>query len=106
MNIIWVENYILLHILMIVMWGGAAIGAFITAYLAYKHKIILGTSIAVISAILAVVVNFLFYEITGKTDFPGVNGAKTFFFIMLVFYSPQSLFFSTIAYLIIKNDYS
>lgn len=61
------------------------VAAFVSAYLAPRKKIILGTSMAIPAAILSVAVTFA-YQLFGKdVDFPGLRGGLILFTVTITY---------------------
>ena len=69
--------------LVLLLWISPLIAAFVSAYLSPRKKVLLGTSLAIPSAALVAVLNFI-YELFGNAvDFPGVRGGAILFIVTL-----------------------
>jgi hypothetical protein len=88
----------------IVLWISPMIAAFASAYLGPSHKILLGTSMAIPSALLAVALNSA-NQISGTAvDFPGLKGGFILFILVLISAAIISIPGSVAAYTLTKND--
>jgi hypothetical protein len=88
----------------IVLWVSPMIAAFVSAYLGPSHKILLGTSMAIPSALLAVALNSA-NQISGTAvDFPGLKGGFILFILVLISAAIISIPGSVAAYTLTKND--
>jgi hypothetical protein len=88
----------------IVLWISPMIAAFASAYMGPSHKILLGTSMAIPSALLAVALNSA-NQISGTAvDFPGLKGGFILFILVLISAAIISIPGSVAAYTLTKND--
>lgn len=70
--------------LLVLLWGSPAAAAFVASYLSPSHKIILGSSMAIPTAVLAAALNWM-VQIQGfAVDFPGPGGGWILFVVVLV----------------------
>jgi hypothetical protein len=68
---------------LVLLWISPAVAAFLASYLSPSHKISLGSSIAIPTAVLAAALNWM-PQIQGfAVDFPGLGGGFIFFFVVL-----------------------
>jgi hypothetical protein len=98
------EHVVFVESFRIIIFGGPAIGAFVVACLAPKHKWILGLSIAIPSALFAAGVNFGQWVFTGVSDFPGLHGAWIVFGLFFTIDFILCLIATTIGFYITAKD--
>ena len=65
------------------LWISPLIAAFVSAYLSPRKKILLGISLAIPAAVLAVALNVTYELLGNAVDFPGVRGGTILFVITL-----------------------
>ena len=80
------------------------IAAFVSAYLGPSHKILLGTSMAVPAALLAVALNLADQFFGNAVDFPGLKGGFILFILVLISAAIVSIPGSVAAYALTRND--
>lgn len=73
------------EVLVFILWACPFFGALITAYKAPQNKILLGISLSVVSALLAIFINFITQSRGISVDFPGVKGGVTLLSITLLY---------------------
>ena len=66
-----------------VVWFAPGIAAFLTACLGPAHKLLLGVSMAIPSALLVTIANFSFQALGKTVDFPGLGGGLMLFALVL-----------------------
>jgi hypothetical protein len=88
----------------IVLWISPMIAAFVSAYLGPSHKILLGTSMAIPSALLAVALNSANQFSGTAVDFPGLKGGFILFILVLISAAIISIPGSVAAYTLTRND--
>ena len=86
------------------LWISPMIAAFVSAYLSPSHKILLGTSMAVPSALLAVALNSADQFLGSAVDFPGLKGGFILFILVLISAALISVPGSVAAYALTKKD--
>lgn len=79
------------------------VAAFVTAYLSPSHKILLGTSMAIPSALLAVALNSADQFLGTAVDFPGLKGGVILFVLVLISAAIISIPGSVAAYALKKS---
>jgi hypothetical protein len=90
--------------IVVILWTSPLIAAFVSAYLGPSHKILLGTSMAIPSALFAVVLNSADQILGATVDFPGFKGGFILFVLVLISAAIVSIPGSLIAYALTKND--
>jgi hypothetical protein len=70
--------------LLILLWISPGVAAFVASYISPSHKIILGSSMAIPTAGLAAVLNWMVQIQGSAVDFPGPSGGLMLFIIILV----------------------
>jgi hypothetical protein len=88
----------------IVLWISPMIAAFASAYLGPSHKMLLGTSMAIPSALLAVALNSANQFSGTPVDFPGLKGGFILFILVLISAAIISIPGSVADYTLPKND--
>ena len=88
----------------IVLWISPMIAAFVSANLSPSHKILLGTSMAIPSALLAVALNSANQFSGAAVDFPGLKGGFILFILVLISAALISVPGSVAAYALTKKD--
>jgi len=86
------------------LWISPMIAAFVSAYLGPSHKILLGTSMAIPSALLAVALNSANQFSGAAVDFPGLKGSFILFILVLISAAIISIPGSVAAYTLTRND--
>jgi hypothetical protein len=71
--------------MMLVLWLSPLIAAFVSSYIGPSKKVLLGSSMAVPAAILAVVLNLVYQFLDRAVDLPGLQGGLIIFFITLIY---------------------
>jgi len=87
----------------IVLWISPMIAAFVSANLSPSHKILLGTSMAIPSALLAVALNSANQFSGAAVDFPGLKGGFILFILALISAAIISIPGSVAAYTLTRN---
>ena len=87
----------------VLLWISPMVAAFVTAYLSPSHKILLGTSMAIPSALLAVALNSADQFLGTAVDFPGLKGGFILFVLVLVSAAIVSIPGSVAAYALKKS---
>ena len=80
------------------------IAAFVSAYLGPSHKILLGTSMAIPTALLAITLNSAGQFFGAAVDFPGLKGGFILFILVLISAALISVPGSVAAYALTKKD--
>ena len=86
------------------LWISPMIAAFVSAYLAPSHKLLLGTSMAIPSALLAITLNSAGQFFGAAVDFPGLKGGIILFILVLISAALISVPGSVAAYALTKKD--
>ena len=73
--------------LVFVYWGAPTIAAFVVGFLSPRRKILLGSSMALLAAVLAGLFNFVFQALGNAVDFPGIYGGLFIMGVTLVIHS-------------------
>ena len=73
------------QLLLYVLWLSPFLSALLCSYMAPQKRILLGSSMAVPSAFLALVVNSLYQALGNAVDFPGIRGGLILFATSLVY---------------------
>ena len=92
------------QVIVVILWISPLIAAFVSAYLGPSHKILLGTSMAIPSALFAVVLNSADQFLGAAVDFPGLKGGFILFILVLISAVIVSIPGSLVAYALTKND--
>lgn len=71
--------------MMLLLWLSPLIAGFISSYFGPSKKILLGASMAVPTAILAVLLNLVDQLLDKAVDLPGLQGGLIIFFITLIY---------------------
>lgn len=74
-------------VMVVFLWAAPLISAFVASCLAPSSNIILGASLGIPSALLAVLINTLVQLKGSNVDFPGLGGGVTLFVVVLIFAS-------------------
>ena len=88
----------------VLLWTSPMIAAFVSAYLAPSHKVLLGTSMAIPSALLATTLNSAGQFFGAAVDFPGLKGGFILFILVLISAALISVPGSVAAYALTKKD--
>ena len=80
------------------------VAAFVSAYLGPSHKLLLGTSMAIPSALLAITLNSAGQFLGAAVDFPGLKGDFILFILVLISAALISVPGSVAAYTLTKKD--
>jgi hypothetical protein len=67
------------------LWLAPLAAAFVSAYFAPRKKVLLGMSMILPTAIMAVAVNFVFQSLGSAVDFPGAGGGLILFTTTLLY---------------------
>ena len=67
-----------------VLWLSPGIAGFVTSLLAPTHKFLLGASMAIPAALMAVALNSVFQLSGGAVDLPGIEGSLVLFTLVLL----------------------
>lgn len=73
------------ELFVLLLWSSPFIAAFVSSYLGPSKKILLGTSMAVPFAVLAVVFNTVYQMLGNAVDFPGFKGGLILFTTTLIY---------------------
>lgn len=73
------------ELFILLLWASPFIGAFVSSYLGPSKKIWLGISMAVPTALLAVVFNSVYQLLGNAVDFPGFRGGLILFTTTLIY---------------------
>jgi len=87
----------------IVLWISPMIAAFVSAYLGPSHKILLGTSMAIPAALLAVALNSADQFFGTAVDFPGLKGGFVLLILVLISAAITTIPGSVTAYALTRN---
>ena len=71
--------------LVLILWVSPFVAAFVSAYLAPGSNIIIGVSMAIPSAVLAVILNAAHQSFGHAVDFPGLHGGLILFVSVLAY---------------------
>ncbi len=71
--------------MMLLLWLSPLIAAFVSSYFGPSKKVLLGASMAVPTAILAVLLNLVDQFYDKAVDLPGLQGGLIIFFITLIY---------------------
>ena len=69
---------------LVLLWISPLLASFMTSYLSPSHKILMGTSMAFLAALLAVASNSMHQFSGTAVDFPGLKGGVVFFGLVLI----------------------
>jgi hypothetical protein len=69
--------------LVLLLWVSPVVAAFVSAYLAPRKKILLGTSMAIPATVLVDVLNSVYQSLGHAVDFPGLRGGLILVTLML-----------------------
>ena len=78
--------------------------AFVTAYLTPRRKILMGTSMALLAASLAGILNFVCEALGRAVDFPGIRGMTILVVISLVFNGVLCIAGATCGYFLTRKS--
>ena len=92
------------QVIVVILWISPLIAAFVSAYLGPSHKILLGTSMAIPSALFAVALNSADQFLGTAVDFPGLKGGFILFILVLISAAIVSIPGSLVAYALTRND--
>jgi hypothetical protein len=70
---------------MLVLWLSPLVAGFISSYFAPSRKLLLGASMALPTAILAVLLNVIDQALDKAVDLPGLEGGLILFFVTLIY---------------------
>lgn len=70
--------------LLALLWVSPGVAAFATSILSPARKVLLGSSMAIVAAILVAVLNWIFQMRDIGVDFPGIRGGSILFTLALV----------------------
>ena len=90
--------------LVLLLWLSPLISAFVSSYLGPSKKILLGTSMAVPAAILAVMLNSFDQFLGNAVDFPGIQGGLILFATTLIYAGILSVIGSVLGYFITRKS--
>ena len=88
----------------ILLWISPMVAAFVTSYISPSHKILLGTSMALPFALLAVTLNSFDQFLGAAVDFSGLKGGVILFILVLISAALISVPGSVAAYALTKKD--
>ena len=88
------------RLMAIVLWLSPGAAAFAAAYLAPTHKFILGASMGIPAALLAVAVNAAWQLQGNAVDFPGVGGALILLTVTFAYASVVASLGALVGYLL------
>ena len=86
------------------LWISPMVAAFVTSYISPSHKILLGASMALPFALLAVTLNSFDQFLGAAVDFPGLKGGFILFILVLISAAIVSIPSSVTAYALTKKD--
>ena len=84
--------------LVLLLWISPIVAAFVSAYIAPRKKILLGSSMAIFATILVAGLNFFYQALGHAVDFPGDRGALTLVTVMFGWNLILAVLGSTTAY--------
>ena len=87
----------------VLLWISPMVAAFVTSYISPSHKILLGTSMALPFALLAVTLNSFDQFLGAAVDFPGLKGNFILFVLVLISAAIISIPGSVAAYALKKS---
>ena len=71
--------------MMLLLWLSPLVAAFVSSYFGPSKQVLLGTSMAVPAAFLAVLFNLVDQLLDVTVDFPGLQGGLIIFFVTLIY---------------------
>lgn len=77
------QLHIFSYVLLSLVWTSPGVAAFVTSSLSPSRKVLLGSSMAVVAAMLAVTLNSIFQARGISVDFPGLLGGFILFTLVL-----------------------
>jgi hypothetical protein len=86
-----------------VVWFAPGIAAFLAAYLGPTHKLLLGVSMAIPSALLVTIANFSFQALGKTVDFPGLGGGLMLFALVLCGSALLAAVGAAVGYILTRN---
>ena len=89
---------------LVLLWISPMIAAFVSSYLSPSHKILLGTSMAIPTALFAVAINSADQFFGTAVDFPGLKGGFILFILVLISAAIVSIPGSMAAYALTRNN--
>jgi len=90
--------------MMVLLWLSPLVAAFVSSYLGPSKKILLGTSMAVPAAFLAVLFNLVDQLLDISVDFPGVAGAGILFTLTLAYATVLASMGALFGYYLTRNS--
>ena len=90
--------------MMLTTWLSPLAAAFIASYFGPSRKILLGASMSIPAAVLAVLFNFAYQLLGEPVDFPGPNGGVILFFVTLAYASALSIVGAYLGYACTKGS--
>jgi len=91
------------ELLVWLLWLSPVLAALATSYLSPRKKMLLGISMAIPAAVLAVVLNIVYESLGNAVDFSGSRGALTLFAITLAYSGVGSTIGSFVGYILAKK---
>ncbi len=73
------------EVLIILLWLSPLVAALVSTYLAPRRKVLLGMSMVISTAVLAVTFNLVYQWLGNAVDFPGMQGGLILFTTTLVY---------------------
>ena len=101
---LWANQFT--EVLAFFLWGAPALAAFVTAYLTPRRKILMGTSMAFLAAILAGILNFVYEALGRAVDFSGIRGMTILVVIFLAFNGMLCIAGATCGYFLTRKSTS
>lgn len=92
------------EVALIVLWLSPAVASFITAYCAPRKKFLLGVSLAVPTAVLVGILNFMYASFGNAVDFSGASGSVLLSVITLLGAAVICAVGSVVGYLVTRKS--
>lgn len=88
----------------VALWAAPLVAGFATSYMGPSRKILLGASMALPSALLSVLLNWVAQRAGGAVDFPGPGGGLILFTLVLVGATVLASLGAVAGYLLTRHD--